>query len=640
MLFSRSAAALHLPSVRALTTVLLTIGGLYACERDRVVVQAERTLTSAASSDSTTSCGNGALDFGEICDDGNVQSGDGCDATCVPDGDCGDAIVGVGEDCEPPNSGSCNSQCRRLTLGCGNGILEEIEECEDGNALGGDGCSAECLREACGNGRIDLGEDCEPPGAAQCSAVCKRIPTPVCGNGLQESGEECEDGNASSGDGCGQFCLLEFCGNGRVDPPEGCEPPGTDTCNARCQPIPAASRRGVCGNSVQETGEECDDGNTFEADGCSGGCEREVCGNGRLDPGEYCEPPNTAVCNARCIPQLERCGDRKISAGEACDDGNTTDGDGCSARCALEACGNGTLDVGEDCEPPGTKICDASCKRISRFCGNRTVEAPEECDDGNVLPGDGCDLRCQLEFCGNGRIDFGEQCELPGTEVCDTACRRVGTCGNGTVDVGESCDPPNGVDCTVSCQLSGAPPPSAPGAVSCGNGALDTGEECDDTNQLPADGCSPTCTKEVCGNSRTDAGEECDDGNVLAGDGCSDICRSEVCGNGRIDSAVECEPPGSAGCSATCRVIKGGCGNAQLEAPEQCDDGNTVASDGCSATCQPEPAPAAPEAAAPQQVLPVATPRMEGEAPPLEEPLLTAPQAPESPVPALPSGVE
>ena len=37
------------------------------------------------------------------------------------------------------------------------------------------------------------------------------------------------------------------------------------------------------------------------------------------------------------------CGNGQIEEGEACDDGNTTDGDGCSAVCALEqaaACGN------------------------------------------------------------------------------------------------------------------------------------------------------------------------------------------------------------------------------------------------------------------------------------------------------------
>jgi cysteine-rich repeat protein len=32
------------------------------------------------------------------------------------------------------------------------------------------------------------------------------------------------------------------------------------------------------------------------------------------------------------------------------------------------------------------------------------------------------------------------------------------------------------------------------------------------------------------------------------------------------------------------------CGNGVLEAGEECDDGNTDSGDGCSATCQLEPA--------------------------------------------------
>ncbi len=38
---------------------------------------------------------------------------------------------------------------------------------------------------------------------------------------------------------------------------------------------------------------------------------------------------------------FDRCGDGARAAGEECDDGNTADGDGCSATCRLEACGVG-----------------------------------------------------------------------------------------------------------------------------------------------------------------------------------------------------------------------------------------------------------------------------------------------------------
>ena len=46
-------------------------------------------------------------------------------------------------------------------------------------------------------------------------------------------------------------------------------------------------------------------------------------------------------------------------------------------------------------------------------CGDAILGPGEECDDGNDEPGDGCTPDCLLEsVCGNGIVDFGEQCEL------------------------------------------------------------------------------------------------------------------------------------------------------------------------------------------------------------------------------------
>jgi cysteine-rich repeat protein len=62
---------------------------------------------------------------------------------------------------------------------CGNGALEGLEGCDDGNTTPGDGCDGNCETEA------------------------------VCGNGVLEIGEECDDGNTTPGDGCDEFCQSE-----------------------------------------------------------------------------------------------------------------------------------------------------------------------------------------------------------------------------------------------------------------------------------------------------------------------------------------------------------------------------------------------------------------------------------------------
>ena len=78
----------------------------------------------------------------------------------------------------------------------------------------------------------------------------------------------------------------------------------------------------MCGNDVVETGEECDDGNLVDGDGCESDCQvgPVLCGNGVIDPGEKC------------------------------DDGNSDPDDGCGSSCATE-CGFLCLAVGELCIP-------------------------------------------------------------------------------------------------------------------------------------------------------------------------------------------------------------------------------------------------------------------------------------------------
>lgn len=100
---------------------------------------------------------------------------------------------------------------------CGDGQLIFPEECDDGNLVVGDGCSATCTREpaapTCGDGALDAGEECDDGNGLDgdgCSATCKQEhPSCCCGDGIVNHGETCDDGNLVAGDGCSPTCQLE-----------------------------------------------------------------------------------------------------------------------------------------------------------------------------------------------------------------------------------------------------------------------------------------------------------------------------------------------------------------------------------------------------------------------------------------------
>jgi len=179
-----------------------------------------------------------------------------------------------------------------------------------------------------------------------------------------------------------------------------------------------------------------------------------------------------------------------------------------------------------------------------------------------------------IVVCGNGIKDDTEQCDDGNTasgDGCSASCQTetppTSVCGNGEVETGEACDngATNGdhVLCSAQCQLNSA----------CNNGLDDD----DDSLSDQADpGChsdnNPTNSESydkndnnetdqpVCGNNLVESGEQCDDGNTTAEDGCSATCQTEG-GGGPV------------------------CGDGVKEGSEQCDDGNTANGDGCSASC-------------------------------------------------------
>jgi cysteine-rich repeat protein len=93
------------------------------------------------------------------------------------------------------------------------------------------------------------------------------------------------------------------------------------------------------------------------------------------------------------------CGDGALDAGcEQCDDGNLVDGDGCDSNCTPTGCGNAIVSAGEQCDD-GNLVngdgCDSNCTPTG--CGNGVMTSGEQCDDGNAVSGDGCSATCGLD---------------------------------------------------------------------------------------------------------------------------------------------------------------------------------------------------------------------------------------------------
>lgn len=167
-------------------------------------------------------------------------------------------------------------------------------------------------------------------------------------------------------------------------------------------------------------------------------------------------------------------------------------------------------------------ICNVSHMLITlrtQVCGDKFNETPELCDDGNLNDFDSCRNDCTPNYCGDGRVTTGEQCE-PGQMYCFGNC-TLNTCGDGQPGgPREQCDDGNQVNddgCPNTCSLP-----------RCGDHIVQSREVCDDGNDNNYDFCVH-CQPNVCGDHYILTHvEECDDGNTINGDGCDANCKREI----------------------------------------------------------------------------------------------------------------
>lgn len=440
-------------------------------------------------------CGDGVTDPGESCDDGNTNNTDGCTTACAAPF-CGDGIVqaGAGEQCD---AGAANSD------------------------VAANACRLDCQRAACGDGVTDTGEQCDDANSNQedgCSNNCR---TPGCGDGVLQGDEECDDGNTVAGDGC-SFCLTPQCGDGvrQADFGEECDngPANNDATANACR---TDCLNAYCGDSVVDRGEQCDDGNRNNLDGCSNTCRTPACGDGAVQPslGEECDDGNTVAndgCSNNCL--LPQCGDGVRQGTEECDDGNDSDADACLNSCEIPVCGDGIVSVFEE-----TRVF------TSPTVTNPFGDTGRVCDDGSSCFSSPCDVST------NGGAPEHGICQALGFDRAVTVSYGGGAGENDTIMphaynwscsgfvCGASTNDYADDNCSSSEMLN---------TITCIRSALETCDEGAGNSDTPDATCTTECRVPGCGDGIVQGGEACDDGDTDNSDLCTVACELPACGDG------------------------------------------------------------------------------------------------------------
>jgi len=288
--------------------------------------------------------------------------------------------------------------------------------------------------------------------------------------------------------------------------------------------------------------------------------------------------------------------------------GDTTSGGGSTDDGVPPTSGQGTASGADD------------TNETNSSCGDGVVEAPEECDLGELNgTGEYCTADCRTNACGDGYVGPGELCDdgnQNNDDSCTTDCGPA-SCGDGVVQPPETCDEAGDNSETGSCLPSCI-------EASCGDQLIHEGVETCDSDNIGRQSCEDlgfsggvllcaadcmdydTSNCYACGDGALDPGEQCD-GAMLDGEtcltqefddgtlACSELCTfdtsgcvSFACGNGLIDGSDVCDGDdlggatcmsegfdgGTLTCSAGCTFDADGCyacGDGAVNPGEECD---------------------------------------------------------------------
>ncbi|CAD8117900.1 unnamed protein product [Paramecium sonneborni] len=274
----------------------------------------------------------------------------------------------------------------------------------------------------------------------------------------------------------------------------------------------------------------------------------------------------------------------------------------------------------------GEQIINYKCQSI---CGDNLIMNDEQCEDLNNIMNDGC-YNCQYQCplscpgCISGScIDVCGDGYVTGSEQCDDAITSIG-CSGCTYQCQPQCSDCQEGKC-YQCSTSGyiLDVINNKCIEHCGDGVILGSEECEDINPNPNDGCDNCkfkcrwdcldCSSNgkvcnlclfsgyktvtgtgaykcvpICGDGLKITNsldtEQCDDGNSIANDGCSNTCQWQC---QLTPICTTCNNNLCSACGAGYQLISTKnkcvpiCGDGIIKTTEICDDGNNSYYDGC-----------------------------------------------------------
>ncbi len=389
-------------------------------------------------------------------------------------------------------------------------------------------------------------------------------------------------------------------------------------------------------------------------------CKPLVCGNSIVDPGESCDDGvlngTYGHCGKGCVASTNYCGDGYLSGGEQCDCGSVAhasvlgndpqlyDDTWASKNCRTQSSyivPNGVYD-----EEGIENGCSSECKKPGPMCGDKIVNGPEQCD-GNAAEtyagkfcqdaihtmcvtnedcpkvnfqagvcGDSTPLNdgVDMQSCGSGTIcisgsDIGKKCggdtdcAKDNADVCiQNKCSVSGqSCTKDSECVGRCSSPHcvkgknDGLACTKATEAKDC---IVPGYVAgtCGaakeypltrtRSCLTSGIACTWENWGECRGGSQNC-----GDGAVTGTEECDNGKSNSDNGaCTKQCKKNVCGDGNVYAGIEsCDGGANNGNSCiathgnTCNYCNKLC-QYKTQSGGYCGDGERNGNESCDAT--------------------------------------------------------